>query len=207
MANPAEHPLSHRITHWINLINFIALIFTGLLIHSPYEGMPMNAIRNIHFFFMYSLIFTGIIRFYISFLSKDRDYKKFFINAHDVKGFVPQIKYYLFLQKNHPDNPNAYNPMQKLAYIGLPILAVLQIVTGALLYLPMKFASLEASLGGLAAIRGFHFVVTWLFIAIIAVHVYMVFTEAIDQFWYMFFGIDRKKNKSTATGKTSPLEH
>lgn len=208
MANPAEHPLSHRITHWINLINFAALIITGLLIHSPYQGMPMNLIRNIHFIFMFSLIFTGVVRFYISFFTKHRDYKKFLINSADVKSFIPQIKYYLFIQKNHPENPNPYNPLQKLAYIGLPILAVLQILTGAILYLPMAFPGLEATLGGLAAIRGFHYVITWLFIAIIAVHVYMVFTEAVEQFWYMFFGKSPKKEKkSSAPGKTTPAQH
>ncbi|AFM00547.1 MULTISPECIES: Ni/Fe-hydrogenase, b-type cytochrome subunit [Desulfitobacterium] len=206
MANPAEHPLSHRITHWINLINFIALIITGFMIHSPYQGMPMNLVRNIHFIFMFSLIFTGIVRFYISFFTKHRDFKKFLLDSHDVKTFIPQIKYYLFIQKDHPANPNPYNPLQKLAYIGLPILAVLQILTGAILYLPMAFPGLEATLGGLAAIRGFHYVITWLFIAIIAVHVYMVFTEAVDQFWYMFFGKTRAKDKTTPSGKTTTAQ-
>ncbi|SHN84189.1 Ni/Fe-hydrogenase, b-type cytochrome subunit [Desulfitobacterium chlororespirans] len=203
MANPADHPLSHRITHWINLINFIALIITGMMIHSPYQGMPMNLVRNIHFIFMFSLIFTGIVRFYISFFTKQRDYRKFLIDSHDIKTFIPQVKYYLFLQKDHPVNPNPYNPLQKLAYIGLPILAVLQILTGVLLYLPTVFPGLEATLGGLAAIRGFHYVITWLFIAIIAVHVYMVFTEAVDQFWYMFFGKTRKKDQAPHSDKAT----
>jgi len=212
MSNPAEHPLAHRITHWINLINFVVLIITGLLIHSPYQGLPMNLVRNIHFIFMASLICNGIVRFYISFFGKgaNRDFKKFFLDKNDLKTFIPQIKYYLFLQKQHPDNPNPYNPLQKLAYIALPFLAVCQIITGFLLYLPMRFPAVEAALGGLAPIRSFHYVITWLFIAIIAVHVYMVFTEAIEQFWYMFFGKkpknveDAKKGDSKKAKKSSP---
>ena len=207
MSNPSEHPLSHRVTHWINLINFLALIITGLLIHSPYQGMPMNVVRNIHFVFMFSLIFTGLARFYISFFSKHKDYKKFLIDSNDTKTFIPQIKYYLFLQRKHPHNPNHYNPLQKLAYIGLPVLAVLQILTGALLYLPMKFPALEAAFGGLADIRGFHYVITWLFVSIIAVHIYMVLTEALDQFWYMFFGKEPGKIKKSPSGNSTSANH
>lgn len=206
MANHGEHtdhPLQNRISHWVNLINFIVLIFTGFLIHFPFQGVPMNLVRNLHFFFMYLLIFNGIIRFYMSFFSKHRDYKKFLLNEHDLKYFIPQIKYYLFIQKEHPPNPNKYNPLQKLAYIALPVLAVFQAITGFLLYLPMKFPYWEAVLGGLAMIRSFHYVIMWLFIAIIAIHIYMVFTEAVDQFWLMFFGKRIRKKKETVAGGTT----
>lgn len=194
MANPLDHSLPHRISHWINLINFLALGVTGYFIHSPYQGIPMNFIRNIHFIFMYILIINGLVRFYYSFFSKYKDYDSFFLNFQDLKNFWPQIKYYLFLEKKHPKSTNKYNPLQKLAYIAMPIMAVVQIITGALLYLPLKFPALTSYFGGLAAVRGIHYVIMWLFFAIILAHVYLVFTEAYDQFWFMFFGI--KKHKS-----------
>jgi Ni/Fe-hydrogenase 1 B-type cytochrome subunit len=187
MANPLDHPLLQRISHWINLINFLVLGITGYFIHSPYQGMPMNFVRNMHFIFMYFLFINGVVRFYYSFFGKYRDYDSFFLNSRDRKNFWPQTKYYLFLGK-HPKDNGKYNPLQKLAYILMPIMAVVQIITGALLYLPMKFTTLTSYFGGLAAVRGIHYVVLWLFIAIITAHIYLVFTESYEQLKLMFFG-------------------
>ena len=77
MVNPLDHPLFDRVSHYINLVNFSVLIVTGWLIHSPYSGMPMNLIRNLHFIFMYSLLINGFVRFYYSFFGKHKDYKDF----------------------------------------------------------------------------------------------------------------------------------
>lgn len=194
MANPLDHPLPQRISHWINLINFLVLGITGYFIHSPYQGMPMNLVRNSHFIFMYLLVINGVVRFYFSFFGKNKDYNSFFLNSEDVRNFWPQTKYYLFLGK-HPKISGKYNPLQKLAYIAMPIMAVIQIITGALLYWPLKFTTLTEYFGGLAAVRGIHYVVMWLFAAIVLAHIYLVFTEAYDQFWLMFFGKEKTSNK------------
>ncbi|MCO1600161.1 Ni/Fe-hydrogenase, b-type cytochrome subunit [Desulfosporosinus nitroreducens] len=186
-----DHPLFQRISHWINLINFLFLGITGWFIHSPYQGMPMSLVRNLHFIFMYLLIINGIVRFYYSFFGKHKDYDTFFFNSQDLKTTWPQIKYYLFLGK-HPKT-GKYNPLQKMAYIALPIMAVVQAVTGFILYKPVQLASLADSFGGLAAVRGFHYLLMWLFIAVIAVHLYLVFTAAYEQFLFMFFGKIRKE--------------
>ena len=187
MAKPSDHPLFARISHWINLINFLALIISGFLIHFPVQGVNMNLVRNIHFFFMYFLVINGVVRFYYAVFGKHKDWREFIPNKEDFKNLIPQLKYYLFIGK-HPKISGKYNPMQKLAYFTLPIMAVIQAVTGFLLYWPTKFTGLINALGGLAAVRGFHYVMMWLFIAIIAVHIYLVFTEARSQFWLMFFG-------------------
>lgn len=191
MADPLDHPLFNRICHYINLINFLVLIITGLLIHSPFPGLPMNLVRNLHFIFMYSLIFNGIVRFYYSFLGKHRDYDSFFLTRQDLRTFWPQIKYYLFIGK-HPET-GKYNPLQKIAYIALPMLAVFQAITGLILYQPEKLGSIASYFGGLAAVRGIHYLVMWLLIAIIAIHVYLVFTEAFEMFLLMFFGKTQHK--------------
>jgi len=202
MPSPLEHSFPQRISHWINLINFLALGVTGYFIHSPYSGMPMNLIRNLHFIFMYLLIINGLVRFYYSFLGKHKDYDAFFLNSEDLKTFWPQLKYYLFLDRKHPMITNKYNPLQKLAYIAMPIMAVVQIITGAILYLPLNFPTLTSYFGGLAAVRGIHYVVMWLFFSIILAHVYLVFTEAYDQFWLMFFGKSKRKSVQMPLSKS-----
>lgn len=186
MVDPLDHPLFQRVSHWINLINFLMLCLTGWFIHSPYSGMPMNFIRNLHFIFAYSLMINGIVRFYFSFFGKNKDYDEILLNGQDIKTIWPQIKYYLFIGK-HPET-GKYNPLQKIAYIALPIMAVAQAITGAILYKPEQSAGLAGYFGGLAAVRGLHYVFMWLFIAVIAIHVYLVFTTAYEQFLFMFFG-------------------
>ncbi|TGE37896.1 Ni/Fe-hydrogenase, b-type cytochrome subunit [Desulfosporosinus fructosivorans] len=186
MVNPSDHPLYQRVSHWINLINFLVLGITGWFIHSPYPGMPMNLVRNLHFFFMYFLVINGVIRFYYSFFGKHKDYKDIILNTQDLKNFWPQTKYYLFMGKD-PET-GKYNPLQKIAYISFPIMAMVQIITGAILYWPEKLAGYAWYFGGLAAVRGFHYLFMWLFIALVGVHLYLVFTEAYEQFLFMFFG-------------------
>lgn len=186
MVNPLDHPLVQRISHWINLINFFILGLTGLLIHSPYPGMPMSLVRNLHFFFMYFLLINGVVRFYISFFGKNKDYDSILLNMQDIKNIWPQTKYYLFMGK-HPKT-GKYNPLQKIAYIALPIMSVIQAFTGFILYKPEQLAGVANLLGGLAAVRGLHYLVMWLFFAVIAIHVYLVFTTAYEQFLFMFFG-------------------
>lgn len=186
MVDPLDHPLFQRVSHWINLINFLMLCLTGWFIHSPYPGVPMNFIRNVHFIFAYSLMINGIVRFYFSFFGKNKDYKEILLNGRDIKTIWPQIKYYLFIGK-HPET-GKYNPLQKIAYIALPIMAVGQAITGAILYRPEQAAGPAGYFGGMAAVRGLHYVFMWLFIAVIAIHVYLVFTTAYEQFLFMFFG-------------------
>ena len=72
-------------------------------------------------------------------------------------------------------------------------MSVFQAITGAILYWPVKFADLASYLGGLAAVRGLHYIFMWLFIVIIAIHVYLVFTAAYEQFLFMFFGKVKKE--------------
>lgn len=191
MAMPLDHPLPQRIGHWINLINFLVLGITGYLIHAPYPGVPMNFVRNLHFIFAYFLIINGIVRFYYSFFGKYKDYRAFFLDSLDYQTFWPMIKYYLFLGKR--PQTNKYNPLQKLAFIAMPIMAFMQIITGAILYWPVKLASLAGYFGGIAAVRGIHYVIMWLFFALVVIHVYLAFTEAFDEFLVMFFGKTDKK--------------
>lgn len=145
MAKASDHPFTQRISHWINLITFAVLISTGFIIHAPFQGANMNVARNLHFIFMYILVINGIVRFYVSFFGKNKDYKEFFLNKLDLKTFIPQIKYYLFISKEHPKT-NKYNGLQKCAYIALPVLAVFQAITGIILYLPMKFSGVAQAL-------------------------------------------------------------
>lgn len=192
MVNAQDHPLFARISHYINLSCFVALGITGFMIHSPSEGLSLNVVRNIHFMFAYLLVFNGLVRIYYSLFGKYRDYKEFLPNSRDFKTLPGIIKYYLFMGK-HPET-GKYNPLQKAAYLALFLFAAIQCLTGLALYRPQVFGVVAGWFGGLEAARSIHYLITWLFVAIVLTHVYLVFSEAFEQFKYMFFGIaDQKK--------------
>ena len=186
MVNPLDHPLPERVSHWINLINFLILGITGYLIHDPVPGVPLSTVRYLHFIFMYLLVVNGIVRFYLAIFGKHKDYKNFVLDKRDWRNLIPQVKYYLFMGKRPATGK--YNPLQKLAYLMMPVLAALQVITGLILYLPTKMTALAEAFGGLGAVRGIHYVILWLFMALVLAHAYLVFTEAREQFWLMFCG-------------------
>jgi len=191
MINPLDHPLFQRISHWINLINFLVLGITGWFIHSPYPGMPMNLIRNLHFFFMYFLVINGVVRFYYVFGGKYKDYDDFALTTKDLNNIWPQIKYYLFIGK--APETGKYNPLQKLSYLAFPLMAMVHVITGAILYWPEQLSAYAGYLGGLGNVRGLHYLFFWLFITLVVVHIYIVLTEAYEQFLFMFFGRMKKE--------------
>lgn len=192
MSNPSSsHPIFDRLSHGLNLVNFIVLIVTGMMIHSPFEGMPMNLIRNLHFIFAYILIINGVVRLYWSFMSKNGDYKDLLFTKADLKNLWPQIKYYLFLGK-HPET-RKYNPPQILAYFLLLVMGVCMIITGLILLFPQTF--LAYSIFSLYAVRLIHYFFTWAFIIIILIHIYLAVTEAPGEFLLMFFGKEEHKKE------------
>ena len=193
------HPRYARISHLLNLIIFAIFIVTGFMIHSPYSGMPMDFVRDLHIIIIWVFLFNGIIRIYWAIFSKHRDYKEFLLFKQDFKVIWPQLKYYLFLGK-HP-HTGKYNPMQKLAYLAFFAMSAIQFCSGALLLWGGSWPNLVSFFGGLAAIRSFHYLFTWIFLVLIAVHFYLVFTESPRLFPIMFFGKEWKSKKPASTSK------
>lgn len=195
MVNPQAHPLAQRIGHWVNLISFIVLIATGFWIHYPTPDMPMTLVRYLHFVFMFIFIANGVVRGYISIFGKDRDIKTILLDKRDLRIAIPMVKYYLFMSKTHPPIKK-YNPLQKAAYLLMQPMAIVQIITGFILYMPARFGWAADFLGGMAQVRSLHYLIMWLFIVIIIIHVYLVFSEAVAEFWFMFFGKTGEKKGS-----------
>ncbi|MDR3288592.1 MAG: cytochrome b/b6 domain-containing protein [Peptococcaceae bacterium] len=191
MLRPEDHPLPQRILHWSNLICFAFLIFTGFMIRFPFQGTPMNLMRNLHFTFMFIFLVGGIVRGFISVFGKERDIKCILLTRKDIKQIIPQILYYCFILKKEPEFEK-YNSLQKMAYIAMQVLGVCQVITGVILYRPETFQTLGYMLGGLETVRVIHYLIMWIFIFIIVVHLYLVFTAAMAQFWFMLFGKIKK---------------
>jgi len=187
MAKPLDHPLPQRIFHWINLIAMAVLIFTGFYINKPFTDGIMNGVRYLHFIAMFVILANLAVRIYYAFFGKYNDAGDFAVGSKDWHDLKATVKYYLFLG-SHVKN-GKYNPMQKLTYLFYVPLLLLQGFTGMLMYRPEAFDTWLKAMGGIASVRGYHYLFMWIFIAFTIVHVYMVLSEAWDEVKLMIFGI------------------
>ena len=181
------HPLPFVITHWINLVSMILLIFTGLLIHYPFIPYIMGIVRGLHMFCAIVFFVNAVIRVLLSFTMRtaqfegtreglDRDIKNFLPSKANRHQFWPWIKYYLFIKKEHPKGTR-YGSPQKLAYAVLPFLILLMAFTGFSLWAVTAdlalFSWFTALLGGAMHVRMLHYALMWVFIIFIFIHVYL----------------------------------
>lgn len=198
-AYKEAHPLPDRVCHWIHLACMVVLAFTGFFIHFPFGGLGMDLMRDLHFVAMWLIIINLAIRLVLLFTLKTANVKGTREVAGDWVNFIPQpenrhqfwetIKYYLFLRKTHPIS-GKYNPLQKLAYVAMQLLLVLQAITGFAIYgkTDQLFGSLTTMVGGLMIMREAHYFIMWAFILITMIHVYLSAAEDVEALPLMFAG-------------------
>ncbi len=180
------HPIALMLTHWSHLTCIAVLAFTGLYIHYPFFSGFMSVARGAHFFFMYLLLVTLVVRVILLFTAKsatvdgsretDTDIKNFLPQKENRGSFFPTIGYYLFLKKDY-SHKGKYNPLQKISYVLIPVMIVFMAWTGFSIYGPyMDNSFFQASLewvGGAMNMRIIHYFMMWLFLIFTAVHAYL----------------------------------
>jgi len=194
-----EHPLPAIIIHATHLTSLILLVFTGFYIYSPFFSGFMGYARMIHYTFMWIFVFTTIVRLYWSFFGggsappgsrhKRRDFHWFSPFQHEGEGtFRDTMKYYLFLRKTYP-SVYKFNPLQKGTYLFWAfILTPLMLLTGLCLWPPTEsfFEPFTYWLGGLGAMQTYHYLLMWVFIVTVSIHLYLVIAEVAREFPLMF---------------------
>jgi Ni/Fe-hydrogenase 1 B-type cytochrome subunit len=140
-----QHPLVFVITHWINLLAMVFLMFSGLYIHYPIFGGFMGVARGTHFFWMFALLINLIVRIVLAFVVKtavrqntrevDLDIKNWLPQKENRHQLIPWVKYYLFMKKEHPISAK-YGVLQKIAYIATVPLTLIAAYTGFCLWGP-----------------------------------------------------------------------
>ncbi|NPV26603.1 MAG: Ni/Fe-hydrogenase, b-type cytochrome subunit [Firmicutes bacterium] len=214
MKQELRHPFAIRFFHWWNMVAITILILTGFYIHSPLKFRlfsNMDTARYLHFIMMYFLIFGVIGRLYYMFATGD--YRNILFQPSDIKKFPSMIKYYLFLTNRHPYY-GKYNPGQKMMYTGVFVLAIVQIITGFILYWPTKMSYWAYLLGGPIIVRMIHYCVTWVFVLSVLVHVYLDIAEGFPILRSMFTGYmptdfyhgDHEEEQVVPTGQKASLK-
>lgn len=184
------HPLPFVITHWINLVSMLTLIFTGFCIHFPFFPGFMGVARGVHVFCGILLVLNCIVRVVMAFFVKSAPTAGTREQVTDFKTWLPQkdnrhqagawIKYYLFLKKDHPLGAKLGVP-QKISYLLIPILILVMGYTGLSLWGPVMNAPFFSGgvelVGGLMSMRIIHYFLMYVFIAFTLLHVYLANVE------------------------------
>ena len=200
VANPPEgrkserrlHPLPLRIMHWLNALAVVVMIASGGAIYNGHAvipaihfpewltigGEPEIAYRlngdggfggalQWHFAAMWLLVLNGL--FYLGYgVATGRFRAKFFpIRTGEV---VTELRRALRFDLSHADI-TLYNAVQKLLYVGVILVLIVQTMAGLALWKPVQFSSLVSLMGGFQGVRLVHFVGMAAIIGFLTIHV------------------------------------
>jgi Ni/Fe-hydrogenase 1 B-type cytochrome subunit len=180
-----RHPLSFRILHEIIMVSILLLIVTGFYIHRPFvggAGFLMVMMRGVHFFFAAILVIAIVARIISMFTGKDRDWRSFIPTWSDFKSLPKTFGYYFYINKE-PEITKKYKSTQMFSYCLVFILIIFQIISGLALKYPdgafswFNYGWFNNEIEVLMA----HFVVTWLLVMFMMIHVYLTIREVFSE--------------------------
>jgi len=174
------HPAGLRVMHWLNALAMVLLIMSGWKIyndevlfgwlHFP-EALTLGVWAQHglqwHFFAMWILMVNGVIYLVYGFATGRFRRKLVPIRPAEV---VAEIRKALSFKLAHDDITH-YNAVQKLLYVGVILVIVLQVVTGWLLWKPVQFSEVVPLFGGFQAVRLIHFIGMAAIVGFLVVHV------------------------------------
>ncbi len=199
-----KHPLATRILHWANFIVIAVLLWTAFLLLSGTPELPYShwlspgfyaALhldnrndegRVWHVLFSFLMIAIGVI--YVAYLAGSGRWKAFVPNAASWKDAYLVVLNDLGVRRHTPSHVK-YNGAQRIAYTGVVLLGLGEVVTGLPIYLKnwTGFANL---LGGQDAIRAEHFAFMLGIIVFVVVHLLQVARAGWNNFRSMVTGVE-----------------
>ncbi len=188
--------LAVRLFHWLTVFSLITLVITGFIIADP-PAFNMNVeasnsywfgyVRMIHFATAYVLIANLVFRIYWAFAGNQFANWRNFI-PYSKKGIqnilhVLKVDIFLFKDKEHKlsNISIGHNYLAAFSYFIMTLFFIFQVMTGLGLmadtstwFFPKMFHWIVPFLGGDIKARYWHHILTWIFMAFVVVHVYLV---------------------------------
>lgn len=174
------HPLPIRIMHWTNAIAMLLLILSGWgiyndevifgALHFPSWmtlGGGAEGFLQWHFFAMWILFFNGLA--YLAYGVWTGRFRRMLLPVR-VADIIAELRSVLALKLAH-DDLTKYNPVQKLLYIGVIVVIVLQVISGLVIWKPVQFSELAVLFYDFQTARLVHFVGMALIVGFLLVHV------------------------------------
>ena len=175
------HPLAVRITHWINVLAMLIMIFSGWRIYNasplfnfkfPVDltlGGWLGGALQWHFAAMWVLALNGLAYLLYG-----------FFGGHFTANFLPltpravidEFKNALRGRISH--ELGVYNAVQRAAYVGVICVVVALVLSGLVVWKPVQFQEFGTLIGGFEGARIVHFLAMSLVVFFILVHVAMV---------------------------------
>ena len=170
-----------RITHWINAIAILIMIFSGWRIYNAAPLFDFKFPRDLtlggwlggalqwHFAAMWLLVLNGLA--YLLYGIFAGHFKSSFL------PLTPQSVWHEFksaLRGRISHELGVYNAVQRAAYIGVICVIVALVLSGLAIWKPVQFQEIAALMGGYEGARLVHFVAMALVVLFIIVHVVMV---------------------------------
>lgn len=167
-----------RFWHWTQMALVIILLITGFEIHGEMRIFGYEFAVRLHNSAAWS--FMGLTAITIFWMFSVGHWRNFVPTR---KNFKEQIRYYtygIFRREPAPHGEksfdNKFNPLQRIVYMGLIIVAFpAQIITG-LLYMYFRYPGNPVQSDALKAIAVTHTVLAYLLVAFLIVHLYMTTT-------------------------------
>ena len=193
IATVIVHPLTVRVTHWLNALAMIIMIMSGWRIYNSdpilpfsfpvwptlggsYEGSVdihnedgLAGALQWHFAGMWLLAINGAIYLAYGLLSGH------FRHAFFPVGPAAVLRDTLAaLQFRLPHRLGAYNAVQKTLYLGVLTAGVVMVLSGLAIWKPGQFQELTWLFGGFDVARVIHFLGMAAIVAFLIVHVALV---------------------------------
>jgi len=179
------HPLGLRIMHWVNALAMIVMIGSGWEIyndevifgwlHFPHWmtiGAGPEGALQWHYFAMWILTINGLCYLIYGFATGRFRRKLLPIWPSEV---LATIRDALHFRLGHDDITH-YNAVQKVLYVGVILVIVVQIVSGLAVWKPVQFSELAALFGSFQGSRLVHFIGMALIVGFLVVHIMLALT-------------------------------
>lgn len=178
---PVIHPLVVRICHWVNVVAIFIMMFSGWRIYNAAPLFPFTFPPNLtlggwhagslqwHFAAMWLLALNGL--FYVAYG---------LLSGHYHRHFLPlriadlRVEFANLLRGRVSHQLGVYNPFQKMAYLGVIVLAVAIVLSGLAIWKPVQLWWLAALMGGYEGARLVHFFAMAAIAGFVVIHVVMV---------------------------------
>jgi thiosulfate reductase cytochrome b subunit len=173
------HPLAIRFMHWINAVAMILMILSGFAIyndevifgwlHFPNwmtlgDG-PEGALQW-HFLAMWVLAANGIA--YLAYGLATGRFRRMLLPIRLLE-IVAEVRAALALRLSHEDLTR-YNAVQRVLYIGIILVGIVQVLSGLVIWKPVQFSELAALFGNFQTARLVHFLGMAAIVAFLLVH-------------------------------------
>jgi thiosulfate reductase cytochrome b subunit len=174
------HPWPVRVMHWINALAMFIMIGSGWKIyqdevlfgwlHFPEAttigGSPEGALQW-HFLGMWLLVINGLVYIVYGLVTGRFRSKLLPIRLGEL---IATIRDALHFRLAHDDLTH-YNMVQRLLYVGIILVGIVQVLSGLVIWKPVQFSELAALFGSFQTARLIHFLCMAAIVVFLVVHI------------------------------------